>query len=485
MTNPARAALIRLLCLLLLAGGCSGTEEPSLPDTLDRTVVLDSIAGDSVLGYHPVIPDSLVAAPSLLVLVDTTIKFQVMKGWEAHTQSGNATAGFATWQNQLMDLAVNDLGVNRLRLEVRAGVENPVDYFALFQAGTITMTEYRNTWYTAVNDNTNSNSINAAGYKWSAMDAHITEVVLPIRSRLQARGESLYLNLNYVAFHAGGAIHTNPAEYAELILAAFQHMQSRFGFVPDAVEVILEPDNNTLFTAPIIGQIIAKTGARLAAAGFHPDVIAPSVTDAANAVPWLDQIVAQAGANTYLTDVAYHRYKNATDAKVSSIGSRARQLGLRTAMLEHIGSDVESLYRDLTLANASAWQQFALAFPTTDNGAQYYTITNGIPVMGSRTRQLRQYFKYVRIGAVRVGATSNSGVVRPVAFQHPTLGETVVLHLSQAGRIGIRGMAAGRYGVTMATSAQAGIVLPDLVVGPDGSMTITIAAAGVVTVFRK
>ncbi|MBK9550565.1 MAG: hypothetical protein IPO52_16075 [Gemmatimonadetes bacterium] len=272
-----------------------------------------------------------------------------------------------------------------------------------------------------------------------------------MRTRLAARGEALYVNLNYVSF-GNSTAQQSAAEYAELILATFQHMQSQYGFVPNAVEVILEPDNNTIRTGTGIGGLIATTGARLAAAGFHPDFIAPSVMNMGNTLAYLNQIVAVPGALTYLTDVAYHRYAGVSDANLVGIKTRAAQLGLRTAMLEHIGSGVEDLYADLTLGNVSAWQQYTLAYPTNDNGAQYYYISGGRPVMGNLTHALRQYFRYVRSGAYRVSATSLSGSVRPVAFTNPGAGMAVVLHVDAPGTYTVGGMRVGTYGVGMASA---------------------------------
>ena len=79
--------------------------------------------------------------------------------------------------------------------------------------------------------------------------------ILPLLARLAVGGGTLYLNLKYVSVVTPTA-QQDPAEYAELMLAAFQHMQSRYGFVPDAIEVILEPEN-TSWRAPRIGQAIA------------------------------------------------------------------------------------------------------------------------------------------------------------------------------------------------------------------------------------
>ncbi len=200
-------------------------------------------------------------------------------------------------------------------------------------------------------------------------------MVLPLKQRVEARGERFYLNLNYVAFRTSGGFHqSDPAEYAEFILAACLHLRSAFGFEPDAIEVILEPDNGTFFSANLVGQAIVATGNRLAANGFHPDFIAPSVMAMSRAPGWFDQMIGVSGVTNYLTDISYHRYSGVSDANLSAIASRAASYGLRTAMLEHIGSGVEDLYKDLTIAGNSSWQQYTLAYPTRPTtAAQYYS----------------------------------------------------------------------------------------------------------------
>lgn len=454
------------------SGGTSYTPAPS---SQTATVTAGATATRSV-AY------TAVAAPATIT-VDTTIRFQLMTGWEATTQVGQAEPGFAGYQTELMDLAANDLGINRLRLEIASGAENTVDYYAQYRAGTITSAQYNAQRYAWVNDNADPNSANGSGFKWSKLDESIESTVLPMRTRLAARGEALYVNLNYVSF-GNSTAQQSAAEYAELILATFQHMQSQYGFVPNAVEVILEPDNNTIRTGTGIGGLIATTGARLAAAGFHPDFIAPSVMNMGNAVAYLNQIVAVPGALTYLTDVAYHRYAGVSDANVVGIKTRAAQLGLGTAMLEHIGSGVEDLYADLTLGNVSAWQQYTLAYPTNDNGAQYYYISGGRPVMGALTKSLRQYFRYVRAGATRVAATSLSGSVRPVAFTNPGAGMAVVLHIDAPGTYTVGGMRVGTYGVEMTNSSGTRSTLPSVTATANGTVSISPTQSGVLTLYR-
>ena len=403
-------------------------------------------------------------------------------------QAGQDEPGFAGWRDRVADLAVNDLGLNRLRLQTRSGAENSRDYWAEFRAGLIT--SFRCERYLTVNDNANPLVIDPAGFKFSMLDSTVVKVVLPMRQRLEARGERLYINLNYVAFinQCGSTsfyFHDQPAEYAEFILANFLHLRDVYQIVPDAVEILLEPDNVSVWNGTLIGQAMVATAARLSAAGFHPEFIAPSTTSMANAVTWFDAMIQVPGVASLIDELSYHRYEGVSTANLAALAQRATARGIRTSMLEHIGSDVEDLYDDITIGRASAWQQFTLAFPGNDVGGHYFTIVNGNPVMASRTRALRQYFRYVRLGARRIGATSTLSDVRPVAFRNPNGGMVVVLHMAGARTVRIGGLAAGSYGASITTGSATGSELGDRVVGGDGLLTVSAPAGGVLTVYPK
>jgi hypothetical protein len=414
------------------------------------------------------------------ITVDTTVRFQVMTGWEATANVGQSDYNQIPWAGTVADLAVNDLGLNRLRVEVKAGVEHSADNFDRWRKGQIDDNAWRALRYATVNDNADPSVINPAGFHWSQLDSTMVKVVMPMRQRLAARGEQLVINLCYVAFSPpAGYVHLDPNEYAELIFAAFQHMQSTYGVVPDAVEMILEPDNGTPWRGNHIGAAMVATAARLAQAGWHPEFIAPSVTNMGNTLNFVNLMVAVPGVTGLLKEIAYHRYGGVSDATLQAIASRAAQLNVRTSMLEHIGSGAEALYKDLVLGNASAWQQFVLAFPTNDNGAQYYVIANNQPVLGNRTRGLRQYFKYVRLGARRVQASSSTGGVRPVAFTNVGGGPVVVLHADGAETYAIRGLRPGRYEVT--SSSDAHPVIGQATVGLDGELRFATTVTGVLT----
>lgn len=419
------------------------------------------------------------------VTVDTLRRFQTMSGWEAVAQIGHTTAQASSLQrDSLFDRAVWDLGINRLRLEIRSGAENSVDYYANMRAGQAV--NWAATRYATVNDNNDPNTINPNGFHFTDLDEAIDNIVLPMRVRLLARGERLRLSLCYVGFvnSSVGYVHEDPAEYAELLLATFKHLQAKYGFVPDAVEMILEPDNTSMWRGTLIGRAMVATAARLGADGFHPEFIAPSNTNMANAITYFDEMMRVAGAEQLVTELSYHRYSGVSDQNLAAIADRVKQHGVRSAMLERIASNVEDLYKDLTIANASAWEQYTLAFPTGDDGAQYFVYNNGVPVLAERSRYLRQYFRYVRLGAVRIGAESDSSEVRPVAFQHTNGAMTVVMHLSRGGDIVVRGLRPGTYGASLTSASRTGQELGTFTATAAAGLRLSAPYAGVLALYR-
>lgn len=419
--------------------------------------------------------------------------YQTMNGWEATAQAGQwECAGFSNYKNQLYDTAAHDLGINRLRVELTSGSENPTDYFAQFRSGLITFPQYMQHAFEVVNDNNDPALINPNGFHFSAVDDVMDSVVLPLRQRLQARGEQLYINLNFVDGDST-LYRQSPAEYAEFMVAAFQHLQSRYGFVPDAVELVLEPDNtgSQAWTATQVGNAMVAAGDRLKSLGFTPDFIAPSNASMAGAVTYFDQLIQVPGASNYVRELSYHRYNSVSDASLLAIGSRAEQRGIRAAMLEHIGSDYNDLQKDLTLARNSAWQQFTLGFcGTNDIGGAYYKIDNTNPsspvlIIGSRTKLLRQYFKFVRRGAVRIGATSKDATFSPLAFVNANGKYVVVVSASAGGQFSVGSLPAGTYGIKYTTGTQYDVDAADVTLGAGAALNTSIPASGVLTIYAK
>ena len=421
------------------------------------------------------------------------LQYQEMLGWEGTGQLGEDECNrnaFNALRPELVNRLVNELGINRVRLETRSGHENPHDYYSAYKQ-TQSPADWYAYRYASVNDNDDPRVARAEGFQFSELDHKVELMIAPMRALLAARGERLFVNLTYVDFvGAAWEQSSNPEEYAELILAAFTHLQNRYGWVPDAVEVILEPDNTPNWRPEVIGRAIVAAGDRLRASGFRPAFIAPSNADMHAALDYLNGVVSVPRVLEYLTDVAYHRYAGVSSATLAAIATRANELGLRTAMLEHIESDYHDLHEDLRLGQNSAWQQFTLAYCAPDNGAQYYFFDQAVVspsnvIMGSRTRYFRQYFPFIRLHARRIGAVSGDNRLDPLAFRNADGGIVVVVKATTGAPVQLRRLPTGTYGVTFTTSSQSFVSLTDVTVGSSGALQVTMPDAGVMTIYRR
>jgi hypothetical protein len=346
--------------------------------------------------------------------------------------------------------------------------------------------------YESINDNNDPFVANPAGFQFTELSYNSDSVIQPLRAALQQRGEALHVTLTYVDFKAyAWEQSSNPEEYAELILAAFRHLQTRHGWVPDAVEVILEPDNTQNWTPEVIGRALVATGDRLKAAGFRPAFIAPGTTSMSAAVEFFDRMVSVPRVLEYLTEISYHRYRGVSASALAAIAARAKQYGLRTAMLEHIGADYNTLHEDIRDGQNSAWQQYTLAscFPG-DDGGKYYVINTSNPqspviTLGQRAQFFRQYFLYVRAGAVRIGAASSDARFDPLAFRNANGKLVIVSKVSAAASVLVGGLRPGTYGITYTSGTQALVSLPDGVVSQSGTLQLQMPVGGVITVYQR
>ncbi|MBI3471692.1 MAG: hypothetical protein HY013_10070 [Candidatus Solibacter usitatus] len=443
-----------------------------------------------------------------VITLNPSIRYQTITGgWETTDFAAQGDKGenpaFPLFKDALFDQAVNDLGLNRVRLEIRASTENTRAYWDEFRRGTLDAATWRCVRYSTVNDNNDPMVLNPSGFHFEEMDFKVDQIVLPLKQRVEARGGKLWVNVCYVAFtsqmqgagcpaglsnHLGGT----PDEYAEFVLAAYRHLESKYGFAPDSWEVILEPDNTPEWRGTQIGRAIAAAGRRLQAAGFVPRFVAPSDTSMTNAWMYFDDMIQVPGVQPYVFEIAYHRYAGSSLDALGRIRDRSVNYGVGAAMLEHIGSGYDDLHQDLTLGRNTSWSQFTLAAMglSGDDGGAYYRIDDSNPqsprvVPGARTRFLRQYFRFIRPGAVRMEATTSNSSFDPVAFVNRDGKQVVVVKASQGGSFSIAGLPAGAYGLKYTTAAQSDVDQPDVVVQAGQALSASIPAAGVLTVYGK
>jgi hypothetical protein len=425
------------------------------------------------------------------IMVDSTRQYQTITGWEAESQAGEVECdNFSLYANDLFDQAVNDLGINRIRLAIKSGTENPTDYYSLYIQGKISYDEWKSHRYEIINDNSNQNQTNLANFHFTELDYKIEKVVIPLQQHLTARGEKLFVNLNYVDFGESPFEHKNyPQEYAEFVLATYQHIKNKYGWTPDAWEMVLEPDNAG-WSATQIGNALAAAATRLKNAGFQPFFIAPSNADMGESISYFKTIIDISGVQPNLKEFSYHRYTGVSMVNLEEIASLGDQYNVNTAMLEHIGSGYEDLHQDLKVGNNSAWQQFTLAYCSGDDGGSYYWIDYKDPDrpeirLGNRTKFLRQYFKYVRNGAVRIGATTDRNEFDPLAFINKDGGYVVVVNANQGGSFSVSGLPAGGYGIKYTTSSSYDVNLKDVVLVKGQVLITSIPASGVLTIYSK
>ena len=428
------------------------------------------------------------------IVVSPNERLQVMRGWEAHV-GGMPEFNQTAWnlaRDKVLDLSANNLGINRLRVPIRSGFENPVDYFTPFLRGETSFDDWKRTWTKPLNDDDDPFHANPAGFQWAFLDHTVETVVLPMREKLRARGESLWVNVEYVG--GRNPVHaTNPEEYAELVLATFEHLRDRFGLTPNSLEIINEPNMRGTWTPEQVARSLVAAQSRLAKAGFKPELIGPSTTTVEASLKFLDGMLAIPGVREAITDVSYHGYGGGEEA-VRRLADRAAGLGYRTAMLEKMGADEVDLYRDLSVGKVSAWGQFAMVHCTKpdsgDGGGVYVRMEQVDPahptsVLATKSRRLRHYFRYVHLGAFRVGATGSDRHVQATAFVNPDGRQVVVANADRASAIRIRGLGAGTYGVRFTTDSADNASARDTTIGVGATLLVRLPGRGVITVFGK
>ncbi len=441
------------------------------------------------------------------IIVNPAITLQTMRGWEVVAQADQYGPYFNNYQNAVLDKVV-EAGINRVRFEVRSGSENTTDSFlnwknAGYPSSGTAYTTWRAKRYETINDNSSPTSMDLSKFYWTEIDSVVDTIINPLKAKLAIKGESLYVNFNYVAFYGAVTsgqpnVHQDPAEYAEFMLAAFQHLQSKYGWVPNAIEVVLEPDNTTNWGGVLLGQIIAATGARLSANGFNPDFIAPATTNMTTASTWFDQMWTVTAARPYIDELSYHRYSGVSTASLQAIAGQAQTAGISTAMLEwwDTGNTFNLLHEDLKVGRNSAWEQSVMVDTANPGGLAIAYVNPSNPTVATLTNPTKfyqQYYKFVRMGATRVDATSNNSSFDPFVFRNTDGKYTVVVKANSSGTFSISGLPAGTYGIYYTVSSTGSPANPDQyaisqfdqTISSGQTLTTSIPGYGVATIYGK
>ena len=464
--------LTRLLCIIIVGlpiASCGGETSPT-----------------------PSPPESNESGNTIALNPSTT--YQTITGWEVPVLNTVLDyAGIVPFMGPLMDQAANDLGINKIAIGMNSGDENPSDACQLqYLNRTISEGEYIGACaYNSVNDNNNPALINPNGFHFPVLDWQIDHLLLPLKERVEARGEKLYVLLRYVDFRPSSFEHyQNPDEYAELMQAVFDHINAKYGFIPDGVDAMNEPDQVAGWGATELGRVIARSGVRLAGMGWHPDFVGPSSVNKAAAVTYFDTMMAVPDAARYLNDLSWHCYADTGSNTSATIGATAVKYGVRTSMTEcwNTSNTHLMLHQELKTSRNASWQLGTIGGL---NGYYEVNTVTGQATLRPKAKYIRQYYKYIRAGARRIDATTTNTAFDPVAFVNADGRYVVVVKASAGGSFTVRNLPAGTYGIFYTTGPDGLTVsnydvnLPDQAVSAGRALTTSIPNTGVVTVYAK
>ena len=497
---------------------------------------------------------SVAAQSTTTIILDPTVRYQTFNHWEAVSWAKDATTENVTptecfrreyylansampnYLNTLLDENVA-LGINRIRLEVKSGSENGTDWEGQYINRQIRYANYtddpnnpsdcsdpspsaqvwRSVRYEIVNDDSNPTSVdtyalqnptayNFPGYHFTGLDQKIETMITPLKQKFASLGRPHYITLTYVDFGGSQFEHrNNPSEFAEFILATFLHIQRKYGWVPDAVEV-LEPDN-ALFSATQLGQAFVAAGQRLASFGYRPDFVGPSLSYLNGAVSYFDTFAAATYQSqtplNYLTEFSYHLYNGNSSSLRQQVLARATSHNLQTSMLEWWYGTAQStwaaLHNDLKIARNSAWEHGTLYGIFDVNDAA--NPSSPSVTIADKTKYLQHYIRYIKPGAVRISAvtpTCNDNqddtictTINPLAFINPDGTYAVIIKTNSVNQaFTISGLPAGLYGITYTygtTAGQHSLTYPDQTIAQGQSITqsFTNNTRGVMTIYGK
>lgn len=361
------------------------------------------------------------------VTVTPGVTYQTWKYWMcAGPDYPGAITNNSAWQSikpNALSQMVNQLGCNTLQMNVQSGdTETTQNYFTQWVNGTLTNAAFNAIKYTPVNDNSDANSFACdpgvgacpASFPMDQLDYQLDNFwdgPGGMRAMIQANGETPYIVLTFNHWPSpdpltkdfrNDFLTANPAEMGEFMLAAFRHMKFKYGYVPDVIDIQVEPDlhcnaattqiscgQGGVWDPVKLGNSLAAVRTRLAGGGFFPLLQCCSTTSAKNALGWYTQAGAVAGPGV-IGVLSTHPYLgfayNATsNVNFSAIAAQAAADNIPTVMSEYEVAGIADAMQFMELMNASGFLKYGSISIGDAHGAiaDYLTVTNPSPYASS------------------------------------------------------------------------------------------------------
>lgn len=413
------------------------------------------------------------AAEDVTVTVNLQVKHQTILGW------GKTTPWFLAsgmLRDQCIERAVNDLGLNRLRFEGLCGN----------RAGS------RGRSWEWLNDNDDPFDINWNAFNTEALDRRASEWLVPWKRAVEARGEPFNVYVSPSFFRGGSSgdlppwILADPQEYAEWALALLLRLRDVHGISADYYSICNEAGNGNVFGPQVVARMMKALMPRLRREGFSTLVEFPESVNAHVAWRYIEALRDDPDIWKWIGLISYHWYGRDNQSSMVKLRDFARERGLPTAQTEFMNLTIDHLYDDMILGGVSYWEIYGLATP--DYKAALSHISSTSFRGGKWYWRFRQVSHYVRPGAVRVEATSSDPALRVLAFDRDGATTVVLINTGTPGSertVAIAGLRRGNYGTSQCVGTSAYEECGPVQVGADGSLTVTVPANAVFTVYAR
>ena len=409
------------------------------------------------------------ADPTATVTLDPSARYQTILGW-GKSMPANPVPDLL--RAQVIDRAVNDLGINRLRFEGLCG----------------NRTNSRS--WEWLNDNDDPQVINWAGFNTQLLDQRVEAWLLPWKRAVEARGEPFNVYVSPSFFHGGSTgdlppwMAADPEEYAEWALALLTRLRDAHGVTADYYCICNEAGNGNVFTPAVVGRMAKALMPRLRAAGFPTMLQFPESVNAQVAWRYVEALREDPLLWQWVGLISYHWYGRDNQTYMARLSDFARSRGLPTAQTEFMSLTIDHLYDDLTIGGTSYWEVYGLAGP--DYQAALSHVSSRTFRGGDWYWRFRQVSHYVRPGAVRVGCTSSDPALRCLGFEQGGAQTVVLINTARplaARTVTVGGLTPGAYGVSGCVGREPYAEQGVAQVGVDGALEVNVPANAVVTVY--
>jgi hypothetical protein len=430
----------------------------------------------------------------VVLRLDPKTAYQTWEGWSCLPNPAGYERAFVAWLRaptpatydrvpmnrdlpakliaRMHDALVDEIGITRMRIEVGPQVE-------------------------MANDNADPRATDASAFRFRWQDDQVERHVLPLKRRIEARGERMTLYVSYdLRSKLTPAFLLEPEEYAEMAVAFLSHLKGKYGIEPDYWSALNEPGNDRPGDPDLCARLTAATAGRIAEAHLRTRMSGPEVVTVAQAARYLKGMEGIPGALDRFAQVTYHLYHGGAE----DVGARnavrewAREHKVTAAQTEWMeGRDLDvarHIHLCLTEADAVAWDRFGADLFFALRYGEWLDPASDAkePPLSSTAWHIRQFSRFIRPGAVRVALEGGSDSVKGVAFL--VKGRPVVVLLNTAGEArsaAIDGLAQGGYGccLTSVPERAYGKELPDAAVPESGRLAIDLPPRSVTTVASK